>query len=209
MTAYYDSLEERSSLWLPFCGAMALHVALFAFTVLHSWSLSRQVRIGDPNAAPGGAVPINLVRQIPLSPAQTVFENPVAANSRSAVPQAQPEKAAAQAVEAAPEPAEDAIALPGSKAKKGQARAPITRFRPYVPNRDNQLYSVQAPGVNTPQFTGPQPDTFGVGLGAGTGGPFGSQFGWYGQALQRRIGEQWQKELLEVDRRVRDRKSVV
>ncbi len=203
MNAYYDTLAERTSLARPFFGALTLHVAMFGLTLAYSWSLARQVRLGDPNATPGGAVPINLVRQIPLAPAQTVFENPVAAESRSAVPPPPIEKAAPKAAEKTAEPAAEAIPIPGSKTlKKTERKAPARRFRPYVPDRDNQLYSVQPMGVNTPQYTGPQPDAFGVGIGTGAGGPLGARHGWYTQALQRRISEEWQRELLQVDRRV-------
>jgi TonB family protein len=178
---------------------------VFTLAVSWSWLAARnQVRLGDPNARPGGAVPINIVRGIPLAPAQTSVINPVANDSRSAVPSPPPEPKAKATpkVEEAP----DAIPLPSPKAKTPKAparKAPEKKFRPYVPERDNQLYSQKGMGVNTPSYTGLQPDAFGVGIGVGPGTPFGAGHAWYVEALQRRIGEQWQKELARVGPEVR------
>jgi protein TonB len=58
-------------------------------------------------------------------------------------------------------------------------------------------------GVNTPSYSGLQPDSFGIGIGFGAGSPFGAHHGWYIEALQRRIGEAWQRELMQVDLRIR------
>ena len=193
-------LEERTTLWKPFFGSLTMHLVLFGMTLGYSWMLAPNiVQFGNPNAVPGGAVPINITPQIPLAAAQTVFENPVAANTRSAVP---PPPLGQEREQEKVEMAEEAaIPLPG-KATKQEERAPVRRFRPYVPDRDNQLYSMKGMGVNTPSYTGAQSDAFGVGIGPGTGSPFGTRFGWYAEALQRRLGEQWQKELALVDRGV-------
>ena len=204
MTAHFDPLAERERLGRPFVGSLAMHVFLFTLTLLYSWVAARnRLSFGDPNAMPGGIVPINIVRNIPLAAAQTLIENPVANDSRSSVPTPPPEKAKAQSKTAEPEP--DAIALPGPNAKKAgrEPRVPERKFRPYVPERDNQLYAMRGMGVNTPSYSGLQPDGFGVGIGLGSGSPFGARYGWYVEALQRRIGENWQKELLQVDPRIR------
>ena len=204
MTEHFDPLAERERLGGPFVGALAMHAMLFSSTLLYSWIAARnQLSFGDPNALPGGAVPINIVKNIQLAPAQAVVTNPVANDSRFSVPTPLPEKDKAQSKVADPEP--DAVALPGPKAKKAarEPRVPERKFRPYVPERDNQLYAQKGMGVNTPSYSGLQPDSFGVGIGIGPGTPFGARYGWYVEALQRRIGEAWQKELLQVDARIR------
>ncbi|MBI3666024.1 MAG: TonB family protein [Acidobacteria bacterium] len=204
MTAHLDPLAVQERLRKPFLSAVALHVFFFSLTFFYSWALMKSpIRFGDPNAMMGGVVPLNIVRNIPLAPAQTVIQNPVASDTRSSVPPPPPGKAQAQPQEKVEAEAE-AIPIPGPKVNKPSERKPaIRRFRPYVPDRDNQLYSVTGMGVNTPSYSGIQPERFGVGIGAGPGNPFGSRYGWYAEALQRRIGEQWQKELAQVDPRVR------
>lgn len=196
MTTAYDTLAERTSLWRPFCGSLTLHVSLGVTMLFYGWMLARnKIRFGDPTAVPGGVVPINITSSLPLAPAQTVFQNPVASPIRSAVPTPPPdaprEQERVEAVEAA-------VPLPGAKTRPRQEQVP-RRFRAYVPDRDNQLYSLAAPGVNTPSYGSPTQAAFGVGIGVGAGSPFGARYAWYAEALQRRIGEQWNKELLSVD----------
>ncbi len=202
MTTHWDPLTEREALGRPLLGSVTLHVSVALLAVGYTWLMTRyQVRLGDPNALAGGAVPINIVRGIPLLPAQSVIENPLASDTRSAVPAAPPETAKAQEKV---EEADDAISIPGRTKKAAPKREPDRKFRPYVPERDNQLYASRGPGVNTPTYTGLQPDaSTGVGIGTGSGTPFGNLYSWYAEALQRRIGEQWQRELQQVDPRVR------
>jgi protein TonB len=205
MTAHFDPLAEHESLRKPFVGSLILHACVFTLAFSWSWMAARnQIRLGDPNATPGGAIPINIVRGIPLAPAQTLIPNPVASDSRSAVPMPPPEPKAKASAKVEEPP--DAIPLPGPKAKVAKPapkRVPERKFRPYVPERDNQLYAAKGMGVNTSSFTGLQPDAFGVGIGVGAGTPFGAGHGWYVEALQRRIGEQWQKELMRVGPEIR------
>jgi protein TonB len=197
MNGHHDLLAQRESLRLPFVESFLAHAAIFGYAIFYSFVLMHnRVHFGSESAVPGGAVPINIVGNIPLAPAQTAFENPVANNTHSSVPTPPPTQAKAQAKVAEPE--EDAIALPG-KAKKAAQRVQDKKFRPYVPDRDNQLYAMKGMGVNTPSYGAPQQNAFGMGVGIGSGSPFGAYFGWYAEALQRRIGEQWQKELTQLD----------
>ena len=208
MTTHFDPLGQRENLRGPFLGSLVMHLCLFTVAFTYSWMVAHnRLRIGDPNAMPGGSVGINLVKNIPLPPAQTTVENPVASDSRSAVPTPPPEKAKAQEkVEAA----EDALPVPSTKPKKAvEKRAPLRKFRPYVPERDNQLYATKGMGVNTPSYSGLQSDAIGVGIGAGAGSPFGAYYGWYAEALQRRIGDQWQRELAQLDPRIRNPQKTV
>lgn len=203
MNTYYHPLEEPESLKRPFAGALILHVGLFSLALSYSWMLTRSnLSFGDPSAVPGGAVPINVVKNIAQAPAQTAVPNPVANDTHSSVPTPPPEKA--QKAQEEVKVPENAVPIPSTKAKKqAERQAPQKKFRPYVPDRDNQLYSMKGMGVNTPSYSGLQPDAFGSGIGIGPGTPFGSKYGWYVEALQRRIGEQWQRELMQVDQRVR------
>ncbi len=199
MTPRVDTLAERTSLRSPLAGSVTMHGVMCAMIMLYSWAAARgKVRIGNPNAQPGGAVPINIASGIPLAPAQTVVTNPVATGTRSAVP-SPPETGAPEPKAEPPDP--QAMPLPGPKTKAG-ARRTLRSFRSYVPDRDNQLYSARGQDVNTPSYTGLSSDAFGVGIGTGTGSPFGARFGWYSEALQRKLGQQWQLELAQVDRRI-------
>jgi len=165
-----------------------------------SWLAAKgQLSFGNPNAIPGGVVPVNIVSQIPLTPAQAVYTNPVANDTKSTAP-LPPEtgKPAAKA-----EPAPEAVPLPAPKTLKAEKKGAERKFRAYVPARDNQLYSTTGLGVNTPSFTGLNLPSVGEGMGMGPGSPFGSRYGWYVEALQRKIGGQWQRELTQVDVRIR------
>ncbi|HYM13371.1 MAG TPA: TonB family protein [Bryobacterales bacterium] len=201
MTTHFDPLGASESLRRPFLGSLAMHAGIFAFSVAYSWMLARgHVQFGNPNAVPGGAISIDMVKTIPMTPAQTVVENPVANDTRSSVPAPPPEKA--KATEKVEEEA-TAIPLPGREKKQAkERRAPEKKFRPYVPSRDNQLYASKGMGVNTPSFGAPQQESFGVGIGVGSGSPFGAYYGWYADALQRRIATQWQQELTQLDQRI-------
>jgi len=202
MSAHWDPLAQQESLRRPFLGSVVLHGCFCSLALLYSWiAASRQVRFGNPNATPGGTIPINIVKNIPLAPAQTLIENPVANASRSSIPTPPPEKVPAKKADAA----EEGIPVPSRAARKTVERpAPERKFRPYIPDRDNQLYSPQGMGVNTPSYSGLQPDAVGVGVGIGAGGPLGARDGVYLEALQRRIGQQWQRELAQLDPRVRE-----
>lgn len=200
-TTHFDPLEQQERLRRPFLVALFLHVSLFAFSLSYSWLVAHNLlRIGDPNARPGGSVGINVVKNIPLAPAQTVIENPVANDTRSSIPSPPTEAAKPQPkVEAE----QDAMPLPSKQTKKAAERRPPPRkFHAYVPERDNQLFSSKGMGVNTASYSGLQPDSMGVGIGSGAGSPFGAYYGWYAEALQRRIGEQWQRELMQLDRNI-------
>jgi len=201
MTGVWDPLSERERLGRPFLGSAVMHVALASLAWTWSWLAARNVILfGDPHAIQGGVVPISVVEQIPLTPAQAVYTNPVANDTRSTAPL--PPQTGKPAQKA--EPAEDAVPLPGPTKLKAERKAPERKFRPYVPDRDNQLYSTTGLGVNTPSYTGVQPTpSFGEGVGIGPGSALGSRYGWYVEALQRRIGGQWQRELTQVDVRIR------
>ncbi len=204
MTTHFDPLEQSDSLRRPFLGSLVMHAGFFGLSLGYTWLLAHnRIAFGNPDAMPGVAMPVNIVKEIPLAPAQTVIENPVANDSRSSAPTPPPEKAKAQAKEKVETPA-DAVPIPSaSERKKAERKAPERKFRPYIPARDNQLYASKGMGVNTPSYTGLQPDSMGIGGGAGAGSPFGSRYGWYEEALRRRIGEQWQRELIQLDAQIR------
>ncbi len=202
MTRHLDVLEQRESLRLPFLESLGVHLLVLGYAAFYSWMVvHNRVQFGNPDAMAGGAVPINIVNSIPMAPAQTVSENPVANDTRSSVPAPPPEKAKSR--EPVEQADETAVPLPTAKTPKASKRqAPEKKFRPYVPSRDNQLYAMKGMGVNTPTYSGLQSENFGVGVGVGAGSPFGAYFGWYAEALQRRIGEQLQKELMQLDQRI-------
>jgi TonB family protein len=202
MTARLDPLEKQESLRGPFLGSLLMHLLVFSFSFLYSWYLAHnRIQFGEANAVPGGAVPVNIVKGLPMPPAQTEVENPVANDTHSSVPAPPAEKAGRQQERVEPE--EKAIPLPGKAKKAAPRQTPLRKFRPYVPDRDNQLFASKGMGVNTQSYSGLQSESFGTGVGIGSGSPFGAYYGWYAEALQRRIGEQWQKELTQLDQRIR------
>ncbi|MEZ5392406.1 MAG: hypothetical protein R2724_05895 [Bryobacterales bacterium] len=51
------------------------------------------------------------------------------------------------------------------------------------------MTSTTGPAATSPLFN--QPQAGGAGVGMERGNPFGIGFGWYAEALQRRLSEEW------------------
>ena len=81
-----------------------------------------------------------------------------------------------------------------SKRKKRPPKPARTARKSKPPTRANQLSSSTGAAASSPIFTGPGADGSG-GVAFGIGSPFGARFGWYAEALQRRLAEEWRKTL--------------
>ena len=163
-----------------------------------STSISTLLRNVDPLAAhPGGgggeAMGVTLVSSVPLpaTPAQT--QN-VLANESKGVTKSQPK------VE---EKEPDAIEIQGKNARVKPKKPPTpTREKaPPAPEPEtNQVAFGEGGPVSGPYGSfaaGGAKGGFGV---TGSGGDFGTRYGWYVQVIQRKVSENWLK--YEVDPRI-------
>lgn len=190
MSTRVDPLDQNEPLSKPLMVSVTCHVALFATTLV--WSMFNvPFSLGDPSGNPGGAVVVNPVSGIPLPRTRADRENPVANPVKHNVPST-PEPP--QPV-VAPEPIPDPEAVP-IQAERKRRKAPAGNQQKYQePPKENQVASSTGAAVSSPLYTGQQKESSGSGVGFGQGSPFGARFGWYAEALQRRLAQEWRKSL--------------
>jgi periplasmic protein TonB len=162
------------------------------FTAIAFWSLfNAPFQLGDPNALEGGAVTVTAVQGIPIT-VDRHSRNPVANPVEHEVPA--PQEAPKPP---APKPPEaKAVEVPAPEPKKAEPKKPPQpKVQKSAPKGgENQLRSSTGAAASSPIFSGQQKAGAG-GVGFGSGSPFGTQFGWYAAALQRRVSEEWGKTL--------------
>lgn len=186
MSAHIDILDQPEPLGKFFFGSVALHVSAAIFLIAWPGIGGHTPEIwGDPNSFGGGAVGVNVVKQIPI-PARRGMANPLANETESVVPQVPAKK-----VESKPEPKAkvadpEAIPIKGRNAKTREQTAQ-SRYRPPNEYKPNQIYGVDAPALVNPMMG----QAGGNGIGVGPGTPFGNRFGYYADILRQKIGEKW------------------
>jgi len=185
--------ERREPLKTPLLVSAAFHAALLAVSVV--WNiLDAPVLLGDPSGSLGGAVAVNPVEGIPVPQEPSARRNPVANPTRHEVPAVPPEPEAAAPEQPAPD--EDAVPVEEKK-KKRPTEAQKAAARSPEKQQKNQVGSTTGPKVSSPIYSGAKGGSGGVGFGSGS--PFGTRFGWYAEALQRKLARAWQQTLSQVD----------
>jgi periplasmic protein TonB len=172
----------------PATGSIVLHLALAASIVLYGilgGFLHRNLW-GGPGT--GGAIQVNLVSStLPLPSNQPINQNVLSTETPSPAP-------------APPVPkeqrAEDQTAIPisGRQKKPDQKtvqRTPPQKQEPVPTNRAN--YGEQA-GSSIPRAAQP---SFSNGPTSVNNGDFGSRFGWYVDAINRKMSSNWYKALVD------------
>jgi periplasmic protein TonB len=173
----------------PATGSILLHLGLVAGIVLYGivGGFFHHNFWGGPGM--GGAVQVNLVSNaLPLPSNQPVNQNVLATEKPSEAP-APPTPKAKQA--------EDLTAIPISgKQKKAEKettpRTPPRKEEPAPTNRAN--YGEQA-GSSMPRTS--QQQSFTSGPTSVNNGDFGSRFGWYVEAINRKMSANWYKSLVD------------
>ena len=139
----------------------------------------------------GSAIGVSLVSSVPL-PAPAAQTQNVLANESKGVTQSQPK------VE---EKEPDAIEIQGKNSKiKKKPPSPTKETKPAPVEETNQVAFGEGGPVSGPYGSfsaGGAKGGFGV---TGSGGDFGTKFGWYVQIIQRKVSENWLK--YEVDPRI-------
>jgi len=195
MTERIDPLEQYEELKRPLLFSVLCHGGLF--TAALSVSLwNAPISLGDPSGGSLGApVSVNIVQGVPLPRPRSRLENPVANPVQHEVPAVPAPPAPA------PEVAEDdpgAVPIETAGARKSAARQrPAPKRQNPPPTAPNQVGSSTGARLNSPLLTGQQTSGTG-GVGFGSGSPFGARFGWYADALQRRLAEEWSRSLGQV-----------
>ena len=193
MTIRSDPLEQAEGLNAPVALSVSAHAVLL--TGISLWSaLNAPIHLGEAGSLAAGAVSVKIVQGVPLSSARSRTPNPVANQVEHSVPAVSSDRTrpAAQASEDDPH----AVELESKRKKRPPKPAQVARKRK-PPTPPNQLSSSTGAAASSRIFTGPAASGSG-GVAFGRGSPFGARFGWYAEALQRRLAEEWRKTLGQV-----------
>jgi protein TonB len=139
---------------------------------------------GDPNSLGGGAVGVNIVKQVPL-PSRAGLVNPLANDTESAVPQPPPKSREAQKTVEEP----DAVPIKSRNAQRRLSDVAASRqqYRGQADERPNQLHSSTGQAMVSPLYG----MTGSGGVGTGSASPFGNRFGYYVELLRQKVAEKW------------------
>jgi periplasmic protein TonB len=169
------------------------HIAVAAFIFLYATYLARSSGQGWGSGGGGSAIGVTLVSSVPLPATPSPTQN-VLANESKGLTQSQPK----------PEEKEpDAIEIQGKNAKiKPKKVVTVTKEKPKPEPEENtnQVAFGQGGPVSGPYGSfaaGGAKGGFGI---TGSGGDFGTKYGWYVQVIQRKVSENWLK--YEVDPRI-------
>jgi protein TonB len=185
MAAGQNIFEHHERLGGHLGVAALLHVGLFGSVFLLALWAGRPGDSWGAGVSTDGAIRANLVSSAVPLPARPAAEESVLATESKGVSQSEP---------ARPEAEPEAVAIPEKPMKaRTQRPAPVTKTPPKpVPQTANVVPYGQGPTpafnytlVRTTQGTG--------GLAAGEDNSFGAKYGWYVDAMRRKIAENWFK----------------
>jgi len=171
----------------PAAGSIVLHFAIAAAMCSTAfWADSSSQFLGKCGA--GRGIQVNIVSNaIPLPSTQPVNQNVLATETPSQAP-APPEPKAKQAQD------ETAIPIQGKQKKPEQKTAPRTPPRQPTPVQNNRADYGEQSGSSMPHATQP---SFSSGPTSVNNGDFGSRFGWYVEQINRTMGANWYKAMVE------------
>ena len=193
MTIRRNPLEQAEGLNAPVALSVIAHSALLIGVSLWS-AIGAPLQLGEAASLAAGAVSVNVVQGVPLSAARSRIPNPVANPVEHTVPAVPSDRMRPPAQASDDDP--DAVEVE-SKRKKRPPKPARKARKSKPPTPANQLSSSTGAAASSRTFTGPSASGSG-GVGFGKGSPFGARFGWYAEALQRRLAEEWRKTLGQV-----------
>jgi periplasmic protein TonB len=162
------------------------HVAVAGFIILYAAFFTGARGEGWGSGGGGSAIGVTLVSTVPL-PAQPTQTQNVLANESKGMTLSQPK------IE---EQAPDAIEIQGKNAKVKPRKPPTptkAKPQPQPEPETNQVAFGEGGPVSGPYGTfdaGGAKGGFGI---SGSGGDFGTRYGWYVQIIQRKVSENWLK----------------
>ncbi len=182
-----EQLERElvgESAFAPATGSFLLHAGIATTVILYFYLGGFFHSNLWGGATNGGAIRVNLVSSaIPLPSDQPQNQNVLATETPSQAP-------APPTPKAAPKVDEEAIPIQGKREKPKQQVAPRTPPRQPTPQPTNRAYYGEQAGSNIPRAvtgqTSPGPTSI-------TQGDFGSRFGWYVNAINQKMSQNWNR----------------
>jgi protein TonB len=194
MPADVDIFAAEGKVRLPLFGSVALHTALFALALFGYLIPGRRGESWGGTTGGGGAISATLVSSIPLPKPQVETQN-VLSNESKGLTQSPPEETPKEEPKAIPVPEREAKRKgPKETAQKKPPPKEVTEAE------DNKIPFGQGGPVSGPYGSFSTPNAKGGLSFTGGTGDFGSRFGWYVDAVRRKVSENWLK--YEVDPRV-------
>jgi len=192
-----DIYSEHGQLRRPLAWSIGLHLAFAAFVVLYATFIPGFGRNSWGSGGTGDAMGATLVSSVPL-PANPIQTTNVLATESKGLSKSQP---------TVQEKEPEAIPIPDKNTKvKPKPMTSATKRKPEPePPQSNQIPYGEGGPVSGPYTMSAGGAKGGFGF-TGSGGDFGSRFGWYVQAVQRKVTENWLK--YEVDPRVTEGRRV-
>jgi len=187
MAADVDIFAAEGNVGVPLLGSVALHVALFALALFGYLIPSGRGESWGGTTGGGGAMSATLVRSIPLPAPPTQAQN-VLANQSKGLAQSLPKEK--------PKEEPKAIPIPAPEAKRKGPHETVEKKPP--PKEVAKVEDNKIPFGEGGPVSGPY-GSFAAGGAKGglsfTGGTgdFGSRFGWYVDAVRRKVSENWLK----------------
>ena len=169
-----------------FGASLATHAGIVAL-LLFSGSLHLQKDTWGDQHASSGSVGVGIVKTIPI-PQRQAPKNPLANDTKSNIPQVQPEKIQPKPQTKAP-PIDKAIQIPEKVDKRKVNPKPReeTLFRPPSEYKPNQVYAKTPQATSSPMY-GMQGSG---GIDIGPASVLGNRFGAYVSLMRDRISQHW------------------
>lgn len=193
MPADVDIFASEGNVKLPLVGSVGLHVALFALALFGYLIPGRRGESWGGTTGAGGAISATLVSSIPLPRPPTETQN-VLANESKGLTESQLREVEKEQPKAIDIPAPDVKLKGVQKAPKKPPPKEIAKVD------ENKVPFGEGGPVSGPYGSFSAGNTRGGLSFTGGTGDFGSRFGWYVDAVRRKVSENWLK--YEVDPRV-------
>ncbi len=194
MAVSADIFEEQDGWRRPLAISAVLHAALFGSIILYAVFIAGGTgsNLGSSGDGTGSAMSATLVNSIPLPANPQAQPQNVLANESKGVSQSVPKPV---------EKDKTAIPIPDRHAKE-KTKVKPPKQPPVTPTREQPREVAKESDVVPFGQGGPVSGPYGVfnaagakgGFGFnGSGGDFGSRFGWYVDAVRRKVSENWLK----------------